>query len=158
MSDAPLAAGLRIHHVGLTVSDIERSVEFYGTTLGMHLVRRRVAEADYLSQQTGFEGVRLAAASFKPSAESPQTIELVQYLTHAGPALNSATNQVASAHLCFETPDIQQTFSRLQAQGVRFKTPIVPITSGPNQGGSVVYFYDPDGFILELFQPPKGAT
>ena len=157
MGDAPLASGLRIHHVGLTVTDIERSVEFYRDTLGMHLLRRRVTDADYLSRQTGFEGVRLAAASFKPSADSPQTIELVQYLTHAGSARDSATNQAANAHLCFETPDIEQAYHRLKARGVRFKSAVVAITSGPNEGGSVVYFYDPDGFILELFQPPARA-
>jgi hypothetical protein len=30
----------------------------------------------------------------------------------------------------------------------------VRITSGPNEGGYVVYLYDPDGYTIELFQPP----
>jgi catechol 2,3-dioxygenase-like lactoylglutathione lyase family enzyme len=30
----------------------------------------------------------------------------------------------------------------------------VTITAGANVGGLVVYFYDPDGYTLELFQPP----
>ena len=42
----------------------------------------------------------------------------------------------------------------LQAKGVRFKTEPVEITAGPNQGGLVVYFFDPDGYTLEMFQPP----
>jgi hypothetical protein len=33
----------------------------------------------------------------------------------------------------------------------------VTITAGPNAGGLVVYFYDPDGYTLELFQSPKNA-
>lgn len=147
--------GLRMHHIGLTVSDIERSVTFYRDVLGMQLVRRRVADADYLAQQTGYEGVRLSAATFKPSADAPQTIELVQYLTHTGTARESATNQPANAHVCFQTPDIRQAARWLVDHGVRLKTEPVAITSGPNQGGQVVYFYDPDGFILELFEPPK---
>ena len=43
----------------------------------------------------------------------------------------------------------------LKAKGVRFKSEPVSITAGPNAGGLVVYFYDPDGYTLELFQPPQ---
>ena len=50
------------HHVGLTVADIERSVRFYRDVLGMILVRRRTVDGDYVGQQTGIPGVRLAAA------------------------------------------------------------------------------------------------
>jgi lactoylglutathione lyase len=155
MADTPAGAAWRIHHVGITVSDIERSVEFYRDVLGMHLVRRRVADADYLSAQTGYDGVRLSAASFKASPDSPQSIELVQYLTHAAGTRDSATNQAANAHVCFETADLREVFDRLRARGVRFKSEPVAITSGPNEGGWVVYFHDPDGFILELFQPAR---
>jgi hypothetical protein len=28
----------------------------------------------------------------------------------------------------------------------------VLITSGPNEGGLVIYVYDPDDYIIELFQ------
>jgi hypothetical protein len=33
----------------------------------------------------------------------------------------------------------------------------VAITSGPNQGGFAVYLGDPDGYTIELFQPPAEA-
>ena len=41
------------------------------------------------------------------------------------------------------------------AQGVRFKSPPVTITAGPNKGGLVAYLFDPDGYMLELFQPSE---
>src|SRR5271165_2247555 len=71
-----------IHHLGLTVADIERSIRFYSDVLGLILVRRRSTDADYIGQQTGYPGVRLEAASFKVSLESRQSIEVVQYATH----------------------------------------------------------------------------
>ena len=73
-----------IHHLGLTVADIERSIRFYRDVLGLILVRRRSTDADYIGRQTGYPGVRLEAASFKATPESRQSIELVQYMTHAG--------------------------------------------------------------------------
>lgn len=144
-----------LHHVGITVSDIERSVRFYRDVLGLILLRRRTADGAYLGEQTGYAGVRMEAASFKVSADSPQSLEIVQYLTHPGGPGNQATNVAGNSHLCFRVDDIQAVYKSFIAQGVRFRSPPVAITSGPNQGGFVVYFYDPDGFTFELFQPPR---
>ena len=40
-----------IHHIGLTVSDLERSIQFYRDVLGMTLIRRRPGvREDYISR------------------------------------------------------------------------------------------------------------
>ena len=49
--------------------------------------------------------------------------------------------------------DLNAAYRDLQSKGVKFKSNPVPITAGPNQGGLVVYFFDPDGYVLEMFQP-----
>ena len=47
----------RLHHLGVTVADIDRSIEFYRDILGMELVGRRpCVEADYVAKQTGYPG------------------------------------------------------------------------------------------------------
>jgi lactoylglutathione lyase len=146
-----------VHHLGLTVSDIERSVRFYRDLLGLNLIRRRSAAADYLDRQTGYRGVRLEAASFQLAPAGGPGLELVQYVTHAGEATDPATNRPGNTHLCFRVDDIQRAYDALRAQGVRFRTAPVAITAGPNQGGFAVYLSDPDDYTLELFQPP-GST
>jgi catechol 2,3-dioxygenase-like lactoylglutathione lyase family enzyme len=74
-----------LHHVGLTVRDIEESIRFYRDTLGMTLVgRRERVTADYISKQTGYDGVEMSVASFRPNGDSLQSLEVVQYLTQAG--------------------------------------------------------------------------
>ena len=146
-----------LHHLGLTVTDIDQSIEFYRDTLGLELLRRRETDADYIGLQTGYPGVKLAAASFKPSADSPQSMEVVQYLTHSGEPIKLATNRPGSSHLCLTVDDIHSAYSALSAKGVKFRSEPVTITSGPNEGGCVIYLYDPDGYTIELFQPPKRA-
>src|SRR5689334_1464713 len=37
-----------IHHVGLTVHDLERSIRFYRDVLGLRLLGQRIADADYV--------------------------------------------------------------------------------------------------------------
>lgn len=143
-----------MHHIGLTVADIERSIVFYRDVLGMSLLRRRPqVDNDYVAQQTGYHGVVLNVASFGIAEGSP-TLELVQYMTHGGSPALAATNQPGISHLCLTVSDLQSAYEDLRVRGVRFRTAPVRITAGPNIGGLVVYFEDPDGYTLELFQPP----
>lgn len=162
IADTTSFAGWRLvdlHHIGLTVSDIERSIVFYRDVLGMTLVGRRPhVDSDYVARQTGYPGLVLNAASLKLSPDSRQSLELVQYMNRTGPPADTASNRPGNSHLCLTTNDLRACHAGLKSQGVRFKTEPVEITAGPNQGGLVVYFYDPDGYTLELFQPADART
>jgi len=146
-----------LHHVGLTVADIERSICFYRDVLGMTLFRRRPhVDSEYVGLQTGYPGVVLNVASFQVAAGSPQSLEIVQYMNQSGPPVETAGNRPGASHLCLTVDDLRTCYAGLKAKGVRFKSEPVTITAGPNAGGLVVYFYDPDGYTLELFQIPEG--
>jgi catechol 2,3-dioxygenase-like lactoylglutathione lyase family enzyme len=147
-----------MHHLGLTVADLERSIAFYRDLLGMELIRRRPGvTANYVAQQTGYAGVELNVASFRICPDSPQTLEVVQYMKNPGEPSDQATNRPGNSHLCLLVDDLRASYADLSARGVRFKSQPVEITAGPNEGGLVVYLFDPDGYTLELFQPPHGA-
>jgi catechol 2,3-dioxygenase-like lactoylglutathione lyase family enzyme len=144
-----------MHHLGLTVADIERSIRFYRDTLGMTLYRRRPqVDNDYVALQTGYPGLVLNVASFKVSPDSLPSLEVVQYMNHVGLPAETATNRAGNSHLCLTVNNLRACHADLNAKGVRFKSEPVLITAGPNAGGLVAYFYDPDGYMLELFQPP----
>jgi catechol 2,3-dioxygenase-like lactoylglutathione lyase family enzyme len=122
----------------------------------MTLHRRRPhVDNDYVAQQTGYPGVVLNVASFKVSPDSPVSLEVVQYLNQAGPPAETATNRSGNSHLCLTVTNLRACYAGLKERGVRFRSEPVTITAGPNLGGLVVYFYDPDGYTLELFQPPE---
>ena len=104
-----------IHHLGLTVSDIERSIEFYRDSLGMELIGRRPSvTADYVAKQTGYPDVELNVASFRVSPESQQTLEVVQYMSHAGQPSDPATNRAGTSHLCLLVDDLRAFFAPLR--------------------------------------------
>ena len=71
----------------------------------------------------------------------------------AGEPSDQATNRPGNSHICFLVDDFMSCYEDLKSQGVKFKSDPVHITAGPNQGGLVVYFLDPDGHPLEMFQP-----
>jgi lactoylglutathione lyase len=148
-----------LHHVGLTVADIERSIRFYRDVLGMTLLRRRPhVDSDYVALQTGYQGVVLNVASFQVAHDSSQSLEIVQYMNQAGSPVETAGNRPGASHLCLTVDDLRACHADLSAKGVHFKSEPVTITAGPNTGGLVIYFYDPDGYTLELFQMPESRA
>ena len=145
-----------IHHVGLTVSDIERSIEFYRDVLGLTLSGRRPkVDADYVVKQTGYEGVELSVASFELGPGRAPSLELAQYLNYPSPASDQATHRPGNSHVCLLVSDFHACYEDLVAKGVRFKSDPVTINAGPNGGGIVAYLFDPDGHAIELFQPAR---
>lgn len=145
----------RIHHTGLHVRDIEASIAFYQGLLGFELVARRESKNDYVSRIVGYPAAELRFAFLRHPSGGP-LIELIQYVSPAGPPIDTATANPGTAHLCLEVADIHPVYARLRAAGVRFKSDgPVPIELGINKGGYAVYFIDPDGITLELLQPPR---
>ena len=153
MSDWQLAD---IHHLGITVTNIDRSIKFYRDTLGMTLVGRRACvEEGYVAKQTGYKGVKLSVASFRVRPDSPNSMELVEYLNHSGVPSDTSTNRPGGTHLCIVVDDLEAAYEDLKSRGVRFKSEPVEITAGPNRGGKVIYFFDPDNYVLEMFEPAR---
>lgn len=145
-------------HFSFTVSDVERSTEWYTKTLGLELVLRQTQANAYTETLVGIPGAVLKVAQFAvpgvPPARSTHMLELVEYVTPKGhqPA-DIPTNTVGCAHLALLVTDIFVRYERLLRQDVRFRNPPVAITEGANAGGFACYFEDPDGITLELLQP-----
>jgi len=146
-----------MYHVGFTVSDIERSIEFYRDLLGLTLHARFQGTAEYLAKVTGFPGVRLEIALLK-TPDGGGMLELLQYVSHPAPATERETNRPGNGHVCFKVSDIEAACEELRRRGVRLTSPgPVLITAGVHTGAHAMYLRDPDGFTVELYQPPVRA-
>jgi catechol 2,3-dioxygenase-like lactoylglutathione lyase family enzyme len=150
-------------HFSFTVSDIERSVDWYTRVLGLELVHRQRQENDYTPILVGVPGAVLEVAQFAvpgvPPVRSSHMLELVEYITPHGRDLGELSPaSVGCAHLALLVTDIHQRYERMLDQGVVFRNPPVAITEGANVGGFACYFNDPDGITLELLQPSANRS
>lgn len=146
--------------VGMTVSDLDRAVEFYTRVLTFEKVDEyELAGADYERLQ-GVFGSRMRVARLRLGDE---WIELTEYLAPKGEPYPAGTrgNDRWFQHIAIIVGDMDRAYQLLRRHKVQHAS------SGPqllpawnkNAGGiSAFYFRDPDGHFLEILQfpPDKG--
>ena len=146
---------LTAHHIGITVSDLGRSIPFYRDLLGFKVAYERgEVTAEYMPRLVGIPGARLKIAGLDiPGLH----LDLIEYIQPKGAPTAGPPNDVGNVHIGFTVDDMWAAYNALVAAGVRFMSEPVSPTIGPNKGGWAVYFVDPDGVTLEMIQKPKPA-
>ena len=132
--EAPFARS-RLLHTMLRVADLEQSLAFYITVLGMKLLRRR----DY-----GDARFTLAFVGYAHEEEAA-VLELTHNWDHG--AYDKGT---AYGHVAISVPDIDGACEKLESVGV-----LVVRAPGPmkNDASEVIAFIeDPDGYRIELIE------
>jgi catechol 2,3-dioxygenase-like lactoylglutathione lyase family enzyme len=141
-----------VHHTGIIVSDLERSVDWYRDVLGLELLTEPspVADGPELSAGLGVPGAALRMATF---AIGDDVLELLQYVAPASPVdAPMPQNALGSHHVGLRVDDIAGTYADLRAKGVEFMSPPQAIDEGILAGWRWAYFKDPDGITLELVE------
>jgi catechol 2,3-dioxygenase-like lactoylglutathione lyase family enzyme len=146
--------------IGMTVSDTDRSVDFYAHVLGFEVVSdREVAGAVYEQLRDVFP-IRMRVVRLQLGHES---LELTEYLAPKGrPAPTDArSNDRSFQHVAIVVRDMDRAYQRLHDRRVTHVSPEPQRLPdwNPNAGGiRAFYFRDPDGHPLELiwFPPGKG--
>jgi catechol 2,3-dioxygenase-like lactoylglutathione lyase family enzyme len=148
-------------HFSFTVSDLDRSIEFYCGLLGMQLRLRQDQSNEYTRKLVAYPDADVLVAQLcldgTTIGPSGHVLELVQFVKPKLPPNPPGTGYPNSSHMAFVVDDIHAEYHRLRQAGVSFRSDPVSIVSGVNRGGASVYFLDPDGITLELLQPPPRA-
>lgn len=142
-----------LDHVSVTVSDMERSLAFYCDLLGLKEVERHHLEGETISKMAGKPDVVMEVVRLEAPETQGVMLDLQQYVTPEGKVSEAQLGDVAHSHFCFGVPDVWAAYRELKAKGVEFVSE--PVSFDLEWGiVYVVFFKDPDGFILELMQVP----
>jgi catechol 2,3-dioxygenase-like lactoylglutathione lyase family enzyme len=144
-------------HFGFTVGNLERSLEFYHGLLGLKLLGVMERKGEEISRIVGLPGACLKIAFLELSDSAGIALELIEYVSPRGNRVDPRPCNAGVGHLCFKVDDLQSAFAALSRKGVRFRSDPVEVTSGINKGARTVYFSDPDGIPLEMFQPAPSS-
>ncbi|HZO53215.1 MAG TPA: VOC family protein [Bryobacteraceae bacterium] len=147
-----------VDSIGITVSDLDRAVEFYTNVLTFEKVSGFEAAGEALEHTTGVFGARTRTARLRLGGEF---IELTEYLAPRGRPVptDSRGNDRWFQHIAIIVSDMDQAYKRLRAFKVQHAStgPQRLPDWNPNAGGiQAFYFRDPDGHFLEILAFPAG--
>ena len=144
-----------LSHGGITVSDMDRSLAFYRDGLGLEVYIDRIADNDYLREVTAVSSTEVRIVYVRvPGSRTP--LELLEHRGIERIPVRSRPCDPGNAHFGLQVADIDAFHARLEALGFRSRSGHpVDITAGPFAGARTCFFTDPDGFLVELQQPPS---
>ena len=130
---------MRILHTMLRVGDLQRSIDFYTTVLGMKLLRK--------SENTEYK----YTLAFVGYGNNPDHAELELTYNWDTKSYDMGT---AYGHIAISAEDIYETCDSVRAAGGN-----ITREPGPVKGGSTViaFITDPDGYKIELIERKDDA-
>jgi catechol 2,3-dioxygenase-like lactoylglutathione lyase family enzyme len=141
-----------LHHVGITVKDLDASIRFYHDVIGLPFANEPTPwfEGEELSRGVGVPGAALRQVSL---LAGDTTVELLEY---KGPPSETSrplkSNNQGASHVAFLVENIESKKAELEAKGIEFYGPVNVVDDGVLAGWRWVYFDDPDGYPLELVE------
>jgi catechol 2,3-dioxygenase-like lactoylglutathione lyase family enzyme len=140
-----------LFHTGMTIGNLERSLAFYGDTLGITRFHTQIADQPYLADVTGLPGCSLRIG-FGQIQGDPSVMEILEYEHPKGQWAGVQFGSIGSPHVCWEVDSLSRAYDRLCAAGVQFLAPPATIGEGPWKQAQAAFLLDPDGLLVELVQ------
>ena len=144
-----------LHHVGLTVRDLERSIAFYSQLFDLEEIARVQMEGPMVATNLDVPGAEISVVLLKGENS---ILEFIEYnAPDDGVAWDRRNVDIGAAHVCFAVDDVEAFQAKLEATGYKLNgPPNDPIPDGPAKGSRFAYFRDPDGITVEVLQPGEG--
>jgi catechol 2,3-dioxygenase-like lactoylglutathione lyase family enzyme len=156
-ASAPIAA-TAVDSVGMTVSNMDRAIEFYTAVLTFEKTDDRELSGREYELLTGVFGARARIVQLRLGGDS---IELTEFITPRGRPIppDMRANDLTFQHAALIVSDMDRAYARLRQHGVVHASTApqrLPDWNVNAAGIRAFYFRDPDGHFLEILQFPPG--
>ena len=142
-----------MHHIGITVPDIEEGIRFFKAVFGAVEVFRTGpfdVDADFMKNKLGASAdSNIRDVVFLRCGEGT-SVELFEYAGDESGASARRSSEIGGMHLCFEVDDVFAAVERLRAEGVEMLDGPTLVDSGPLKGFHWIYFRTPWSMMLEV--------
>src|SRR5436853_6320415 len=132
-----------LHHVGITVKDLDESIGFYHDVLGLQFSNEPSPwfDSPELGPAVGVRGAALRQVSL---ILGNTTLELLEYKNPPSETKKPLlSNNIGASHVAFLVEDIAAKKAELEAKGIQFYSDVNVVDEGVLAGWRWVYFEDP---------------
>ena len=145
-----------VHHFSFSVTNIERTIDFYTRLLGVKLQSQ--GRNKYETLGTALFGTKWGISQQHADLKiavmniGGTRVEFIEYKDPKAQAYHKNPSIAGSAHLALRVDDLAKTRKKLEEAGVEFHSPINTFMESGKIEWKWCYFRDPDGIVLELVQ------
>lgn len=152
-ASAPLGP---VHHVGISVLDIDRSIRFWRDLVGVGSRDRSTLDGPLVGRLVGYPGVRIERCWI--DLPGGLALELLQYLDRDDAPYPPGTAHPGNVHVCLQVDEMAAAYGHALACGAEPVGGPILVPAGPTAGARIAYLRDPDGVTIELVQPAPRAA
>lgn len=138
-----------VHHIAISVSDMDKALEFYCGILGLDVMMDMELENDpAIEAMFGVKNIKMRYVLFTGKGAR---LNLLQFKNPKGENMARKLRPYDHAihHIAFVVDDAEAAYKELSAKGVEFICP--PQDTGLAKANAL---RGPDGVVIELFQLP----
>ncbi len=148
----------KVDAIGITVSEMNRSVKFYSKVLGFKKVSDAELYGTVYEQLERIFGLHIHVVRMQLGDEF---IELTDYLTSGGRNIpeDAKSNDLIFQHIAIVVSDMDKAYQHLKKFNIEYVSTLpqtLPKSIPGAEGIKAFYFHDPDNHNLELIYFPKG--
>tara|TARA_Y100001960_G_C14760823_1_gene874017 strand:+ start:171 stop:671 length:501 start_codon:yes stop_codon:yes gene_type:complete len=143
-------------HIGITVPDLDKAVEFYKNTLGWYLIMKPTEVKEENDSAIGKMCIDVFGegwGSFRIAHLSTSDkigVELFEFKQNEKPQAEFKPFQTGVFHFCVQDPDVEGLAKKIVEHGGKQRMPIREYYPG-EKPYRMVYMEDPFGNILEIY-------
>jgi catechol 2,3-dioxygenase-like lactoylglutathione lyase family enzyme len=136
---------LKLHHLNLTTTNVSAMGTFYRDVLDMQ------TEPTMAPQRVTNQGYPGDVAFV---TDGTTQFHIAEKDMGIGFRTGQVVNPVEKGHIAFRTDDIAAFKQRLDEKGIRYSD----FGAWAMNGWHQIFFYDPDGNVIEVHQAPEGTA
>jgi len=136
---------LTLHHINLATENVARMDAFYRDILGLEVPQ---ADVPVLEKRQGYAGDVAFVSDGRIQTHLARRDPLAGFRT------GQIVNPVARGHIAYRTDDIAGFMAHLEAHGIPYSDWGNRAVTGWHQ----IFFYDPDGNVIEVHQKEDGGA
>jgi len=134
-------------HIGITITDIDKSLAFYKDALGFEVVRIMDESGQHIDNFSDLSGVNVKTIKLKD--KSGAMLELLKYHSHPETANNDPICRIGCSHFALTVPDLDALIEKIVNMG--YSVNCEPQFS-PDGNVKLTFAKGPDGVLLELVE------